>query len=132
MIQLSKEHIYNMNSSILFFCCILFVKIFETPRSFLFLFLYSHEDSHPSAFLLQLKLIGLSFLSTWGVCICTTNFVSDFFFGQNMSITDHSVTSHSFEMFCLNLSLFRIQTDIKMKLYIIGRPRSIYKTRHQS
>lgn len=38
VIQFSKEHIYNMNSSILFFCCTLLVKIRETPGSILFLY----------------------------------------------------------------------------------------------
>lgn len=43
-------------------------------------FLYSHEDSHPSAFLLQLKLIGLLFVRIWRVCICITNYARGFFY----------------------------------------------------
>lgn len=106
-----------MNSSVLIFCCTLFVKILRTPSSILFL--YSHEDSHPSAFLWQLKLIGLSFVSTQGEYICIRNCVS--VFRQNLSKTDHRVTfSHPSEILCLNLSWLRTQTDIKIELHIIG------------
>lgn len=47
-----------------------FVKIRGSQEHSFPAFLHSHEDSHPSAVLLQLKLIGLSFVSTQGIRIC--------------------------------------------------------------